>query len=75
MNWLKIALGLISLVQWLARELHDSKTFSAGETKAVADALRRASEEVSLIMKTREAVAQQHRKDPEGSIDKTFQRD
>lgn len=50
MTWLKAVLGLIAIVQWITREMHDSKTFAAGETKAVADALRRASDEVNAAL-------------------------
>ena len=75
MNWLNLVLGVISLARWLTQTLHDNKTFAAGQTKAVADALKAASDEVALILKVREVVAEQHRKDPEGSIDKRFQRD
>ena len=66
MSWLKLALGLVSLVQWLTRTLHDSKTFKEGETKAVADALQRASEEVTAAL---EAGREAEKKARDGEFD------
>ena len=50
MTWLKIALAIVSFVQWLTRTLHDNKTFAAGQTAAVADALKRASDEITAAL-------------------------
>lgn len=61
MSWLKLILGMVSLAQWLTRRLHDSETFAAGQTKAVADAFQRASDEVSAAL----AAGQQAEKDAE----------
>ena len=50
MSWLQLAIGIVSLATWLTRTLASNKTFSDGQTKAVADALQRASEEVLAAM-------------------------
>ena len=50
MSWLSLALGLVQLVQWLTRTLSENKTFAAGQTAAVADALKRASDEITAAL-------------------------
>lgn len=66
MSWLKLALGLVSIVQWITRTMHDNKTFKAGETQAVADALKRASDEVNAAL---EAGREAERKARDGEFD------
>ena len=50
MSWLSLALGLVQLVQWLTRTLSENKTFAAGQQQAVADALKRASDEITAAL-------------------------
>jgi len=68
MSWLQLAIGIVSLATWLTRTLASNKTFSDGQTKAVADALQRASEEVLAAMEAgrkAEEKAKQGEFDPE----------
>jgi len=50
MSWLQLVLGIISLAQWLAKTLDQNKTFAAGQTQAVADAFKRASDEITAAL-------------------------
>ena len=50
MSWLQLALGIVSLLTWLTRTLAANKSFSEGQQQAVADALRRASDEIAAAI-------------------------
>ena len=50
MTWLQLALGIVSLLTWLTRTLAASKSFNEGQQQAVADALRRASDEIAAAI-------------------------
>lgn len=75
MNWLQIVLGIISLAKWLTATLHDNKTFADGQTKAVADALRAAADEVSKANEAATEADKRHAKDKtDGAFDSEFRR-
>ena len=72
MSWIKLALALVSFVQWLTRTLHDNKVLAAGQTQAVADALRRASDEVTAAIEAGRKAEEDARK---GKFDSDLFRD
>jgi CHAT domain-containing protein len=69
MTWLNLVLGIISLAQWLTKTLSDNKTFAAGQTKAVADALQAAAAEVAKANTAGVEADKRHAKD---KTDKAF---
>lgn len=75
MSWLQIVLGIISLAKWLTTTLHDNKTFADGQSKAVADALRAAADEVSKANEAAAEADKRHAKDKtDGAFNNEFQR-
>jgi len=73
MSWLQLALGIVSLLTWLTRTLAANKSFSEGQQQAVADALRRASDEIAAAIaagRLAEEKAKQGEFDPELFRDK-----
>ncbi len=75
MSWLQLVLGIISLARWLTTTLHDNKTFAAGQTKAVADALQAASAEVAKATAAGNAADARHAGDKtDGAFDNGFAR-
>jgi CHAT domain-containing protein len=75
MSWLQLVLGIVSLAKWLTTTLHDNKVFAAGQTKAVADALQSASDEVAKATAAGNAADKRHAQDKtDGAFDKEFQR-
>jgi len=74
-SWLQIVLGIISLAKWLTATLHDNKTFADGQTKAIADALRAAADEVSRANEAAMEADKRHAKNKtDGAFDGDFRR-
>lgn len=75
MTALKAFLLVVSLLNSLVRYLHDKKVFTAGQTKEAADALRKASEEISIAAGIQVSAQKAHASDPsDNAFDKDFMR-
>lgn len=65
MTWLKLAAGLIAIVQWLIGYLHDRKLIQQGERDAALKGLQEANESIETARAAREAVRSEHARNPD----------
>lgn len=64
MNWLKLLLGIISIVNRVAEYLHDQKMISEGEARAVAHGARDAAYRLERAIDARIRAAARGMPDP-----------
>ena len=75
MNWVKLVLGLVTLLRQFSQYLHDRNLLKQGETKAVAEALAKASEQLTKAQKVREEVVKTHTTNKtDAAFDQEFKR-
>lgn len=75
MTYAKLILAIIGLVQYLAKTWQDKKMFDAGQSKAIAEALTRASDEIRVAAGIEAAAAAKHNADAtDSAFDNEFAR-
>lgn len=75
MSILKAILLAVSLLNSIVRYLHDKSVFNAGQTQEAANALRKASEEISIAAGVQAAAQKTHASDPsDNAFDQDFMR-
>ncbi len=75
MNWLKIILGLVSLVRQVTTYLHDKKMMDAGAALQVSRALVEANKAIDQALAAAREAEERHKKTPtDDAFDRRFER-